>query len=96
VFRELSVPLIAIAVSLSWLALAAVVLAQDPTPLVTPVPSPILIDPLDPRTGEQANMVGAPLLALLVVVGGGAIAALGTYVYVLFARRRGGRRSDAR
>ena len=86
-FRELSVALIAIAVALSWLALAAVALAQEPTV----VPSPILIDPLDPRTGEQANMVGAPLLALVVVVGAGALAALGTYVYVVATRRRGTR-----
>lgn len=85
-FRELSVTLIAIAVGLAWLALAAVTLAQDPTPV-----PPILIDPLDPRTGEQASVVGAPLLALIAVIGAGAIAALGTYVYVLFTRRRDAR-----
>ena len=55
----------------------------------TPIPSPMLIDPLDPRTGEEAGAVGAPLLALLVVIGSGALAAAVTYAY---ARASGVRR----
>jgi hypothetical protein len=58
-------------------------LAADPTPT-----SPVLIDPLDPRTGDEASGVGAPLLALLVVIGSGALVAAITFAYV---RITGGR-----
>lgn len=58
-------------------------LAADPT--ATP---PILIDPLDPRAGEGASLVGAPLLALLVVVGLGLLAAATTLAYVRLVYRR--------
>ena len=63
--------------------------AQTPSPSAhpTPAPSPILIDPLDPRAGAGANRVGAPLLALLVVIGAGLAAAALTAVYVKVARR---------
>lgn len=63
------------------LATAVPVLAADPTPAPTPVASPVLIDPLDPRAGEGASSIGAPLLALLVVVGMGVTAAGLTYAY---------------
>jgi len=48
----------------------------------------MLIDPLDPRAGEGASLVGAPLLALLVVVGVGILAAAATVTYVRLASRR--------
>lgn len=82
---------------LGWLLIAAGVavlmlggthsaaMAADPTPTAPPV----LIDPLDPRTGEEASGVGAPLLALLVVVGSGAVVALVTLGYVRLTRRHG-------
>ena len=53
----------------------------------SPVASPVLIDPLDPRAGEGPNRVGAPLLALLVVVGLGVAAAAATVVFVRLTRR---------
>lgn len=69
------------------IAVAAPVLAADPTPGPTPAPSPVLIDPLDPRAGGGASSVGAPLLALLSVVGAGVVAAAATYVYATRLRR---------
>jgi hypothetical protein len=54
----------------------------------TALPTPILIDPLDPRAGEGASMVGAPLLAALVVVGLGIAAAAGTAAYLRLTRGR--------
>jgi|AP12_2_1047962.scaffolds.fasta_scaffold135066_1 hypothetical protein len=63
-------------------------LAADPTPGASPAPSAVLIDPLDPRAGEGASSVGAPLLALLVVVGLGTVAAAGTLAYARFTRSR--------
>ena len=56
----------------------------------------MLIDPLDPRTGEEAGAVGAPLLALLVVIGSGLIAAALTYGYVRVALARAGARTRTR
>lgn len=50
-------------------------------------PSPMLIDPLDPRAGDGANGFGSPLIAAIAVVGLGALAALGTALYVRFARK---------
>jgi hypothetical protein len=52
-------------------------------------PSPLLIDPLDPRAeGEGAGLVGDPLLALVVVVTLGLLAAAAAALYVrLFAGR---------
>jgi hypothetical protein len=100
---------IAAGVLVAGLALADPVLAASPaasplpTPLPTPVPSPasspgpVLIDPLDPRAGAGASMVGAPLLALLVVVGAGIAVAIATFAYVrLTARRSGTSRSAHR
>ena len=54
----------------------------------SPGPSPVLIDPLDPRAGEGASRVGAPLMALLVVVGLGVTAAAATIAYAGMVRRR--------
>ena len=67
-------------IALLWTAHPA--LAASPTPLPSPAPTPVIIDPLDPRAGAGAPLVGAPLLALLVVVAVGVAAALATLVYV--------------
>ena len=68
---------------------AAPALASDHT-LSTPGPAPsaVLIDPLDPRAGGGASRIGAPLLALLVVIGAGVAAAGLTYVYARATRQR--------
>jgi hypothetical protein len=50
--------------------------------------SPLLIDPLDPRSGESANAIGSPFLAALAVVGLGALAAGATVLFVRFIRPR--------
>lgn len=66
------------------IAVAGSVLAASPSP----APSPLLVDPLDPRAGAGASLVGSPLLALLVVVGVGAVAALVTFAYIRLTARR--------
>jgi len=71
-----------------WLTLTVPAMAQTPTPIAPPV----LIDPLDPRAGESVNVVGAPLLAVVVVVASGALVAAGTIAYVKFSRGRGDER----
>src|SRR5688572_15558763 len=69
--------LIAVALGVAVLAtaLAAPVLAASPSPLpsplISPQPSPVIGVPTDPRAGGGAPLVGAPGLALLVVVGAG-------------------------
>ena len=63
------------------------VLAQNPSSAVSPAPT-VFIDPLDPRAGAGANRVGAPLVALLAVVGIGVAAAVVTAVYVRVVRSR--------
>jgi hypothetical protein len=63
---------------------AAAVAAQDPTPAA----SGLMIDPLDPRAGAGANRVGAPLLALIAVIGIGSVAAVVTALYVRVTRTR--------
>lgn len=63
-------------------------LAADPSPTPTPGGSRLLIDPLDPRAGEGASRVGAPLFALVVVLGLGVTAAAGTFAYTRLTRRR--------
>lgn len=72
------------AVTVLLLLAAAPVCAADPSP----APSPILIDPLDPRAGEGASAVGAPLLAMLVVVGVGVVAAVAGLAYARVTARR--------
>ena len=62
--------------------------AADPTPTISPDPSPVLIDPLDPRAGEGASRVGAPFAALVAVITFGIIAAAGTAFVVTLAGRR--------
>ena len=75
---------VALTLALLILAFTATgALAADPTP----GPSGLLIDPLDPRAGAGANRVGAPLLALIAVIGIGAVAAAATALYVRVARR---------
>lgn len=51
-------------------------------------PSPLLIDPLDPRSGQNAGAIGSPFLAALAVVGLGALAAGATVLFVRFVRPR--------
>lgn len=79
-------------VSLLSLALALIVggpaLSAHPTPSPGPVVSPVLIDPLDPRAGSGPNRLGAPLLALVVVIGAGVAAAGLTYAYARATRQR--------
>jgi hypothetical protein len=65
-----------------------VVALQLPSPGASPVPTGVLIDPLDPRAGAGANRVGAPLLALAAVLGIGVVAAALTAVYVRVVRAR--------
>jgi hypothetical protein len=66
--------------------LAAVLLAA---PALGAEPSPVLIDPLDPRAeGEGPGIVGQPLLAALVVLALGFLAAAGTVLFVRLAGRR--------
>lgn len=79
-FRGLALTLL-LAVALT-LSTAAPVLGADPTPTVSPAASPVLIDPLDPRAGEGASRAGAPLLAVVLVVGVGAAAVVATYAFV--------------
>ena len=69
--------------------LATPALAASPSPLTpSPAPTPVIIDPLDPRAGAGAPLVGAPLLALLVVLALGLAAALATLAYVRLTARR--------
>ena len=52
-------------------------------------PSPVMIDPLDPRAeGEGAGIVGQPLLAAIAVILLGMLAAAGTAVYARWVARR--------
>jgi hypothetical protein len=61
----------------------------DPISSTSPGPvATVFIDPLDPRAGAGANRVGAPLLAIVVVVVAGATTALLTAGYVRATRRR--------
>lgn len=70
-------------------AMTGVLLSARPTLAADPTATPnIFIDPLDPRAGEGASLVGAPLLALLVVVGLGILAAAATLAYVRLVNRR--------
>jgi len=85
VFRGL-VLAVFVAIALSLCGVAPV-LGADPSPVATPGASPVLIDPLDPRAGEGASRVGAPLLAVVFVVGVGTIAAVATYAFVKVTRR---------
>jgi hypothetical protein len=76
----LAVSLVLLIALVLTMAAAGPARAADPTPL--------LIDPLDPRAGAGANRIGAPLLAALIVVGLGAAAAAATALYVRLIRRR--------
>jgi hypothetical protein len=61
----------------------------DPSPSTSPAPvATVFIDPLDPRAGAGANRVGAPLLAIVVVLVAGAATAVLTAGYVRATRRR--------
>ena len=70
------------------LSVSGAALAQEPSATVGAQPTPVLIDPLDPRAGEGASQVGAPLLALIVVIFVGVAAAGLTYLYVRVVRSR--------
>lgn len=66
-------------------ALLALLLART---LLAAEASPVLIDPLDPRAeGEGPGLVGDPLLAAVVVLALGLLAAVATAVYVRLVRR---------
>ena len=69
------------------LSAAVPVFGADPSPAVTPGASAVIIDPLDPRAGEGANRIGAPLLAIVFVLGVGTLTILATYSYVKVTRR---------
>ncbi len=76
---------VALALAVLCLAVTAVtVLAADPTSQ----PSGLLIDPLDPRAGAGANRTGAPLVALVAVIGIGLVAAVATALYVRVTKTR--------
>lgn len=76
-------------VGLAVLILAVLLAARLAPSALGAEPSPILVDPLDPRAeGEGPGLVGAPLLAALAVVALGVIAAAGTALYVRLTRRR--------
>ncbi|HWH24298.1 MAG TPA: hypothetical protein VNW68_05320 [Candidatus Limnocylindria bacterium] len=69
-------------------ALASLLLGWAlPPPVAGQEPSPMLIDPLDPRAGDGGATIGAPLLAALVVIAIGLAATIATLVYVRLARR---------
>jgi hypothetical protein len=76
---------VALAVAVLCVAVSGLtVVGADPTP----IPSGMLIDPLDPRAGAGANRVGAPLVALVAVIGIGVVAAVATTLYVRATRTR--------
>jgi hypothetical protein len=70
------------------LAVAHPALAGSPSPLPSAAPSPVINDPLDPRAGAGASLIGSPLLALLAVVGAGVAAAVAALAYVRLTVRR--------
>ncbi len=63
-------------------------LGASPTTAPTPLGTPVLIDPLDPRAGANASLFGAPLLAAVGVIVLGVLVALATIAYVRVASRR--------
>jgi hypothetical protein len=83
---------VAVGVTILGTALAAPALAASPSALAaspsalaaspSPLPSPVIGVPTDPRAGAGAPLVGAPGLALLVVVAAGLLVAVATLVYV--------------
>lgn len=71
------------------LSLAVLVVASLATAVQAAEPSPVLIDPLDPRAeGEGPGVVGSPLLVALAVVALGLAAAGIAAVYVRLSERR--------
>ena len=93
-------PVFSLRIALTFMALVVALTAAstltaaaaDPSPGTSPgrspVPSGLLIDPLDPRAGAGANRVGAPLLALIAVLATGLAAAAATAIYVRVVRAR--------
>jgi hypothetical protein len=73
---------VALGVAILGTALAGPVLAASPSPLPSPGTSPVIGVPTDPRAGGGAPLVGAPGLALFVVVGAGLLVALATLAYL--------------
>lgn len=66
----------------------ALMLGVHVAPAFGAEPSPVLIDPLDPRAeGEGPGLVGAPLLAAVVVLAIALVAAAATALYVRMTRR---------
>jgi hypothetical protein len=86
--RRVSAATLLIALGVMLLALATAIavytlLFPGPALGASPSPTPVPIGvPTDPRAGGGAPLVGAPGLALLVVVGAGVAVALATLVYV--------------
>jgi len=73
--------LLVVGVALTLLATTPLALGAEPTP--------VLIDPLDPRAeGEGAGLVGDPLVAAIAVILLGALAVAATAAYVRWADRR--------
>jgi hypothetical protein len=85
VFRGLFVALLLV-LALTVMTYAPV-LAADPVATPAAAASPVLVDPLDPRAGQGASKVGAPFLAVLIVVGIGIAAVAGTFVVVRLTQR---------
>lgn len=85
----LAIIAIAVGVAVLATALAPTALAAEPTslPSPTPVPSPVIGMPSDPRGGGGPPSVGSPGLALLLVVGAGLLAAVATLAYVRLTAR---------
>jgi hypothetical protein len=79
----LGVIAMAVGVAVLATALAPAALAADPTPL----PSPVIGMPSDPRGGGGPPSVGSPGLALLLVVGAGLLAVVATLAYVRLTMR---------
>ena len=79
-------------VALGAVMLLVALTTASPTPVAatdpSPAPSGVFIDPLDPRAGAGANRVGAPLLALLAVIGVGVATAVLTALYLRLVRPR--------
>ncbi|MEP7158046.1 MAG: hypothetical protein ABI797_01340 [Chloroflexota bacterium] len=91
--------LLALAAGAAVAGFALATPVQGASPTASPLPPddmPVLIDPLDPRGGAEASQVGAPFLALVVVLGAGAAAAVAAIGYVRLTARRGSGRGTAR
>lgn len=69
-------------------AFAVPAFGASPFPSASPAPTPVLVDPLDPRAGSSASLFGAPLLAALAVITLGVLVAVATFSYVRLVGHR--------